>query len=409
MSKNQHTLLEVNQFLKRVVAANLPEAIWVTCEIMQIGNSRGHYYIDLIEKDAVTQQIVAQSQAVIWKGTYYRLKKKIGENFNNLLQAGIQVLLQVRVDFSERYGLKLVIEDIDPAYTLGQMELQRQATIDELKKAGLIGKNRQVALSIIPQRIAVISSSKAAGLQDFLQELTDNQYGYQFNYQLFTAAMQGQFAEKEIVEAFRQIQKQKAQFDTVVLIRGGGSKLDLSAFDSLKLCTTIANFPLPVLTGIGHDIDESIADMVGHTALKTPTAVATFLVEQLLHFEMEINQLQLSINNRLQYFLQQHHTSLEQTEQQLKYAVKTQLSNEHRMLEYIEHELPKVLKNHIRTANAGLDLIEKTINLLSPASALKRGFTITTKAGKIIRSKAALSEGDIIETHFEDGKISSII
>ena len=409
MSKNQHTLLEVNQFLKRVVAANLPEAIWVTCEIMQVGSSRGHYYIDLIEKDEITQQIVAQSQAVMWSSTFYRLKKKIGANFKNLLQVGIQVLVEVRVDFSERYGLKLIIEDIDPAYTLGQMEMQRQATIEQLKKELLFDKNSQLTLPIIPQRIALISSSTAAGLQDFLKEMTDNQYGYRFNHVLFTAAMQGQFAEKEIVEALRQINQRKAEFDAVILVRGGGSKLDLSAFDSLKLCQAIANFSLPVLTGIGHEIDESIADMVAHTSLKTPTAVATFLIERLLHFELQLNQLEQIINKQTQQYLQQQKLELEQVEHQLKYVVKTQLLNENRMLEYIEHELPKALSSRLRAARSELDLIEKSINLLSPASALKRGFTITTKNGEIVRSKTALSEGDRIETHFKDGTIESII
>ena len=409
MSKNQHTLLEVNQFLKRVVAANLPEAIWVTCEIMQVGSSRGHYYIDLIEKDAMTQQIVAQSQAVMWSSTFYRLKKKIGANFKNLLQAGIQVLVEVKVDFSERYGLKLIIEDIDPAYTLGQMEMQRQATIEQLKKDHLFDKNSQLTLPIIPQRIAIISSSTAAGLQDFLKEMTDNQYGYRFNYSLFTAAMQGQFAEKEIVEALRQIHQRKTEFDAVILIRGGGSKLDLSAFDSLKLCQTIANFSLPVLTGIGHEIDESIADMVAHSSLKTPTAVATFLIERLLNFELQLNQFEQTINKQIQQYLQQQKLELEQVEHQLKYVVKTQLLNENRMLEYIEHELPKALSSRLRAAHAELDLIEKSINLLSPASALKRGFTFTTKNGEIVRSITALREGDKIETHFKDGSIESII
>lgn len=407
--KNQHTLLEVNQFLKRVVAANLPKAIWVTCEIMQVGGSRGHFYIDLIEKDAITQQIVAQSQAVMWKSTYYRLKKKIGANFKNLLQSGIQVLIEVKVDFSERYGLKLVIENIDPAYTLGQMEMQRQATIEQLKKNNLFDKNNQLALPIVPQRIAVISSPKAAGFQDFSQELTTNQYNYSIDYQLFKAAMQGQFAEKEIIEALRAIDKRKTDFDAVVLIRGGGSKLDLSAFDSLKLCTTIANFSLPILTGIGHDIDESIADLVAHKSLKTPTAVATFLIEQFLNFELTINQLQLAINNQAQQYLQQQNLQLEQIERQIQYASKMQLSNAHRMLEYIENELPKVVKNRLRSASSQLELIEKTVDLLSPEMALKRGFTITTKNGKIVRSKAELSESDVMETYFRDGKVTSKI
>jgi exodeoxyribonuclease VII large subunit len=401
----KHSLLELNQFLKRIVVANLPEPIWVTCEIMQIGNSRGHYYIDLIEKDEITQQIVAQSQAVMWSGTYYRLKQKIGANFKNLLQSGIQVLVQVKVDFSERYGLKLVIENIDPAYTLGQMELQRQATIEQLKKEKLLIKNGQLILPKIPQRIAVISSAKAAGLQDFLEELTNNQYSYAIKYRLFEAAMQGQFSEKEIVGALQNIDLQKANFDAVVLIRGGGSKLDLSGFDSLKLCQTLANFPLPILTGIGHEIDESIADLVAHTSLKTPTAVATFLIEQFLNYELEINQLYQSVEQQTQRLLNQRLQFLENVEQSIKYLTKTQLFNTERMVDYIDNEIPKLVKSRLRIASSQLELIEKTVELLNPETVLKRGFSMVTKNGKIITSKKLLNKNDIIETHFADGKI----
>jgi exodeoxyribonuclease VII large subunit len=403
----KHTLLELNQFLNRIVVANLPEPVWVTCEIMQINNSRGHYYIDLIEKDEITQQIVAQSQAVMWSGTYYRLKKKIGVNFKNLLQSGIQVLVEVKVDFSARYGLKLVIENIDPAYTLGQMELQRQATIEQLKKEDLFKKNNQLILPKVPQRIAVISSSKAAGLQDFLQELTTNQYDYDIKYHLFEAAMQGQFSEKEIISALREIEKQKGNFDAVVLIRGGGSKLDLSGFDSLKICRTLANFPLPVLTGIGHEIDESISDLVAHSSLKTPTAVATFLIERFLNYELKVNQLHQLIGQNTQSVLNRNSQFLEQIEQGVKYTVKTQLFNAERMVDYIDHEIPKLVKSRLRLASSKLALIEKTVELLNPKNTLKRGFSMTTKNGKIITSRTLLKENDIIETHFADGKIQA--
>jgi exodeoxyribonuclease VII large subunit len=403
----KHTLLELNQFLNRIVVANLPEPVWVTCEIMQINNSRGHYYIDLIEKDEITQQIVAQSQAVMWSGTYYRLKKKIGVNFKNLLQSGIQVLVEVKVDFSARYGLKLVIENIDPAYTLGQMELQRQATIEQLKKEDLFKKNNQLILPKVPQRIAVISSSKAAGLQDFLQELTTNQYDYDIKYHLFEAAMQGQFSEKEIISALREIEKQKGNFDAVVLIRGGGSKLDLSGFDSLKICRTLANFPLPVLTGIGHEIDESISDLVAHSSLKTPTAVATFLIERFLNYELKVNQLHQLIGQNTQSVLNRNSQFLEQIEQGVKYTVKTQLFNAERMVDYIDHEIPKLVKSRLRLASSKLALIEKTVELLNPKNTLKRGFSMTTKNGKIITSRTLFKENDIIETHFADGKIQA--
>jgi exodeoxyribonuclease VII large subunit len=287
------------------------------------------------------------------------------------------------------------------------MELQRQATIEQLKKEDLFKKNNQLILPKVPQRIAVISSSKAAGLQDFLQELTTNQYDYDIKYHLFEAAMQGQFSEKEIISALREIEKQKGNFDAVVLIRGGGSKLDLSGFDSLKICRTLANFPLPVLTGIGHEIDESISDLVAHSSLKTPTAVATFLIERFLNYELKVNQLHQLIGQNTQSVLNRNSQFLEQIEQGVKYTVKTQLFNAERMVDYIDHEIPKLVKSRLRLASSKLALIEKTVELLNPKNTLKRGFSMTTKNGKIITSKTLLKENDIIETHFADGKIQA--
>ncbi len=400
----KHSLLELNQFLKRVVIANLPDKIWVTCEIMQIGQSRGNFYIDLIEKDSVTKQVVAQSQAVLWSSTYYRLKKKLGTNFKNVLQSGIEVLIEVRVDFSERYGLKLVIENIDPAYTLGQMQMQRQQTIKQLKKENLLDKNGLISLNKIPQNIAIISSEKAAGFQDFMEELLNNQYNYQFKYQLFKAGMQGQFVEKEVSAALNNIELQQSKFDAIVIIRGGGSKLDLSGFDSLKICRLISNSSLPVLTGIGHDVDECVADLVAHTSLKTPTAVATFLIEQFLNFEIGISNIELNLNQKVNQVIQEKKQEIESLENEMKYLSKSKLENANRMLTYIEQELPKTIKSTIRNQKNELKLIAKTIQLLSPEQVLKRGFTMTTKNGQIIKSKDDLAKGDIIETHFSDGK-----
>jgi exodeoxyribonuclease VII large subunit len=237
--------------------------------------------------------------------------------------------------------------------------------------------------------------------------LTNNQYGYDIKYRLFEAAMQGQFSEKEIVGALQNIDLQKRDFDAVVLIRGGGSKLDLSGFDSLRLCQTLANFPLPILTGIGHEIDESISDLVAHTSLKTPTAVATFLVERFLNYELEISQLYQLIQQETQSVLNRNNQFLEQIEQNVKYATKTKLFNTERMVDYIDNEIPKLVKSRLRMASSQLALIEKTVELLNPETMLKRGFSMVTKDGKIITSKKLLNKNDIIETHFADGKVDA--
>ena len=273
-----YSLFELNEYVRRVFALNFQEAIWVRCEIAQINASRGHFYLNLIEKSSEKETVIAQSSAILWAGQYRQLRRKYKKLLDSLLQNGIAILIQVKVDFDERYGLKLLIEDIDPSYTVGQMELKRQAILETLLKKGLLEVNSRIRLPKAIQRIAIISSESAAGLQDYLNHLAINAYGYQFSNQLFSAAMQGANVEKEVLQQLKKIALLKENYDVVIIIRGGGSKLDLAAFDNLELGMAIAKFPLPVLVGIGHEIDETILDRVAHTSLKTQPPLQTFLL-----------------------------------------------------------------------------------------------------------------------------------
>ncbi|MEM1124333.1 MAG: exodeoxyribonuclease VII large subunit, partial [Bacteroidota bacterium] len=299
-----YSLFELNEFIRRVFALNFQEAIWIRCEIAQINSSRGHYYLNLIEKSAEKDAIIAQSSGIIWARKYRQLRRTHKKLLDSLLRNGTAVLLQVKVDFDERYGFKLLVEDVDPSYTMGQMELKRQAILESLTQQGLLGLNQRISLPTVIQRVAIISSQTAAGLQDYLNQIAINTYGYQIHNQLFPAAMQGENVEKEVLRQLKKIALLKENYDAVVIIRGGGSKLDLVAFDNLVLGQAIAKFPLPVLVGIGHEIDETILDKVAHLSLKTPTAVADFLINRLLHFESSILECKNYISNAANYVIQ---------------------------------------------------------------------------------------------------------
>ena len=267
-NNNQLSLFELNEYVRQVIALNFAEAIWVSAELAQVNVSKGHYWIDIIEKSELTGEIIAQSSAVLWQREYRRIKAKMPLQIEGILQQGRQVLLKVSVEFSERYGYKLIVQDIDPAFTLGKLELERQATINTLVKANLIQKNKQLPRPPVLQRIAVISSENAAGYHDFCAQIDNNPYGYAFDYQLFKAAMQGVQTEYEVLAQLARIQEKKDKFEAVIIIRGGGAKLDLAAFDSLEIAKAVANFPLPVFAGIGHEIDETVLDLVAHLSLK---------------------------------------------------------------------------------------------------------------------------------------------
>ena len=279
------TLLELNNSIRNALRDSFPETIWVVAEISEMKENRtGHCYLELIEKDDLSDEILARARANIWSFCWRMIKPYFETSTGQAFTHGIKVLLLASVEFHPAYGLSLNIKDIDPTYTIGDMVRRRREIVRQLVEAGVMQMNKELVLPLVPQRIAVISSATAAGYQDFVSHLENNQFGFYFFHKLFEAFMQGSEAVPSILNALNQVFEQEGQFDAVVIIRGGGATADMSCFDNFNLAYTVAQFPLPIITGIGHEKDDTITDLVAHTRLKTPTAVADFFISGTLRF-----------------------------------------------------------------------------------------------------------------------------
>lgn len=402
-----YTLFQLNQYIRRILALNFAEPLWITAEIAQIGESRGHSFLSLVQKEEEAENILAQSEAVLWQKTYRRLRRQLGVSLNEILQAGRSVKLKVQVDYHERYGLKLVIHEIDPSYTLGLLELQKRKTIDALKKAGLLERNASLPLPTVLQRLAIISSEKAAGYQDFTQQLKQNSYGYAFSTTLFPSAMQGRQVAVELPAQIKKINGLTPRFDAVMLIRGGGARLDLSAFDEAAVAESLAKCKLPVITGIGHETDETVADLVANTSLKTPTAVAEWLINRAVQFESQLLQSAQQLQLLSGKILQTESIQLSAVVQQIRHLSHGMINKEQQLLDFIRSELPFLAATQLRTGRQQVDQLEKIAQLLSIDRTLQRGYTLTQLNGKPVSSTKAIKPEDNITTVFRDGTIKS--
>lgn len=399
-------LYQLNEYIRRVIALNFSESIWINCEIASYKESRGHAYLELIEKSEHSDDIIAQASAAIWRTQLIQIGKKLGSEKESVLQAGKDILIKVKVDFSEKYGFKLIIEDIDLSFTLGKLALRRQEIMMELSKLKLIEKNQQLKLNKVLQRIAVISSENAAGWQDFFNQLKDNIYGFQYEVTLFNSAMQGQRVEAEVVDKLKLIKKSKDTFDCVVIIRGGGGKVDLSDFDNLLIAKTIADMPIPIITGIGHDIDQSITDIVAHTSLKTPTAVAEFLIQHNAQFEAAMMQSTYQIFQQVLDRLAYEKLLLDKSTQQLNWVTASSLSKANNSIQSAKDQIPYMIANKFQQMNFQLDNIESLLNQLSPEAHFKRGYSVVEKDGKKISTKNKPKIGEEINIYSIIGKMT---
>lgn len=401
-----YSLHEMNEYLRRVVALNFPDALWVRCEIGQLNESRGHYFFHLVEKE---EEVIAKANAIMWGMSHRRMLRNHGRRINKVLQEGLEVLLKLKVEYSELYGLRYFVEDIDPSFTMGKLAMQKQMIVERFTKEGLLGKNKEIPLPLAFKKIAIISSENAAGYQDYFTQLESNAFGYVVDNQLFKAAMQGANVEEEILFQLKKIRRQKDGFDAVVIIRGGGARLDLIAFDNEKISRAVADFPLPVLTGIGHDIDESVLDKVAHTALKTPTAVADFIINHNLFFENRLLQIGAELNYLAQEKLQEQYFFLQNIEQNIQWQIESNRNVAAQKLNILENELTQTAQFLLKKEMKHLEYLEDLYKLLRPEATLKRGFSITSIDGKIIKSiKDIPSKKEIeITTQLSDGIIKS--
>ena len=402
-----YSLLELNQYIRRVISLNFDEPLWIECEIGQASQSRGHWYLDLIQKEE--ESIVAQCQAALWANVYFFLKRKSPIPPEEILKQGMSVKLKVNVDYHERYGLKLIIEDIDSSFTIGVLEMQRQAILKEIKDRGLIRKNASTYLPPVIQRLAVVSSARAAGWKDFVKHIEDNLYGYDVQVDLFESAMQGHQVETEIMTCLNEIEKDPEAYDAVAIIRGGGGRTDLAAFDNLPLAIRVANFPIPVLIGIGHEIDQSVLDLVAYQSLKTPTAVADYVVEHNALFESQLEELARQLREEIDQRIQDEQERITRLIHDLNTACKSRIFIEHQKLDHARYVLQQSGKHQLQIQHTRLEHLDTLLQAMHPDHVLARGYTITSYHGITITKSSGVQSGMKIQTTFQDGSIKSTV
>lgn len=404
---NSTSLSELTNKIQSVIRQNFTDAIWVRAEISELRENGGHCYLELIEKDSETDNILAKTRATCWANVYRMLKPYFESNTGETLRAGLNVLVAVTVEFNGVYGFSLNIRDIDPTYTIGELAARRMQIIQKLREEGIDDMNKQLPFPTLPQRIAIISSETAAGYGDFCNQLNSDTSHFAFYPRLFPAIMQGNMAETSIIGALEKIYKHVELFDVVVIIRGGGATTDLSCFDSYNLAINCAQFPLPIIAGIGHQRDVSILDMVAHTSVKTPTAAAEYLISALEKAEEEIDELASELCNFTSNIIQKEHKSLELYMLKIKQASKTGYLKEQNRLSNYLFQLKSMYRNRIHRETNKLALIATRIETQSPKYLYERGYTITTVHGKRITSALQVKPGDKVTTHLADGHFDS--
>jgi len=404
------TLSELQGLIRDRIYEALPGSFWVVAEIAELKvNYAGHCYLELTGSDTPGGKVTARARATIWASKYRSLNTFFNASTGIPLRAGITILFKATVEYHELYSLSLNISDIDPSYTVGAMALKREAVIRRLTEEGVISMNRGMELPPYPRHIAVVSSSKAAGYQDFVNHLTLNPYGYVFVPELFEAVMQGKDTDTSVTEALNLISEDVNRFDAVAIIRGGGSSTDLSWFDSYDIAFHITQFPLPVLTGIGHEKDISVTDMVAWKSHKTPTAVADFLVEHTMLSENHIIEMAGTLAEAVNDTIGSAGEHLALLQNRIASMARLVIKVRREQLGYHSETLRRSEAGALRAATELTDRHENALRHLDPAGVLKRGFTLTAKNGLIIRSPDDLKEGDTITTHFERGKATSTV
>lgn len=410
MELNIFSLYDLGTLIKRVISLNFQDKIWVKAEISGCKVVRGIAYLELVEKEeGQSDKIIAQQSAVIWQGTLQKLNGKLSEPITGFLEIGREVLVLVQIDFNVRYGFKLVIDDIDPAYTLGKLFQQRQELEKLIFTEKLHEPNKLIPLPLVIQRIAVLSNEQAAGYQDFVHQLTKNSMNYAFSLTLYPISLQGNLVEETVLIQLAEILKADTAFDAVLILRGGGSKLDLAGFDSIKICRAISSFPIKIITGIGHEVDETLSDIVAGISLKTPTAVAEYLLYHNQNFEASIQKMMLIINDKTRYKVQQSKLKLLRCQHELSLRPMRVIDRTNTKLQNIQQYLPNLIINRLKKEEVKLSFFQRLIELANISNTLKRGFTIT----KVLPGNKPLNDNIMpnveVETLWEKGSFRSII
>ena len=402
------TLYELNSLVHEVIEDNFDEEYWVTGELSDVSTPAfgGHFYGELVQKDEEEDRIIARARITCWARNYNMLRLRFQKEAGETLRKGLQVKLLVQVNFHEQYGYSLNVLDIDSTFTLGDLAKRRREILLQLEKDGILHDNQELPLPRLLRRIAVISSENAAGYGDFCNQLAQNEYGFCFDVQLFPAVMQGEHVPESIISALESILLE-LPFDLVVIIRGGGASSDLSDFDSYELAACIAQYPLPVLTGIGHERDETVLDFVAHTRVKTPTAAATFIIEHQAEEAALLDDLYLRITHSAEERILREKQRLEHQKAVLPLLFTNFIQGKQNGLQLLRQRLMNAGSQRLEREQHRLQLMKQRMDSLDPKLLLKRGYTITTCGGKIVRSIEGLAEGAVLTTQTENGDILS--
>ena len=419
------TLYELNSLVRETIEEELHQEYWVEAELSEVREVRGHCYMQLVQYDRSEEggkrkryenTPIAQASAKCWQSSWQLLRPYFEKETGQRLHAGMKVLLQVYANFHETYGFSWIVTDIDPTYTMGDMARKRQEIIRVLKEEGVFDLQKELPLPLFCQRIAVISSANAAGYGDFVNQLENNEYGFQFHTRLFPAVMQGEDVEKSVIAALEQIFRGSGDmeargnentFDCVVIIRGGGATADLSGFDTLALAENVANFPLPIITGIGHERDESILDMVSHTRVKTPTAAAAFLIDHL----KEVLEVLIDAQERITRYAQQKLSTLDAQLSVVAEAIPRLFSvvktRQDARLDSMQEKMTMLIERRLETEQHRIQLVSEKVKSLDPTLLLRRGYSITLHNGKVVKDVSVLNTGDELETRLAHGSVRS--
>jgi exodeoxyribonuclease VII large subunit len=446
------SLTELQLIIRDSLYMALPDVYWVIAEISEIKeNSAGHCYLELIEKQSDEKNVRARIKAIIWSNRYRFLKAFFENITGESLQEGLKILVKTKVEYHELYGLSLIISDIDPAFTIGEMAMKRQLVIKKLEEEGVFSMNKELPFPAFPQRVAVISSKNASGYSDFINQLKNNSFGYSFYTALIETSLQGTETEKSVISALDRIANHVDLFDLVVIIRGGGSQTDLSWFDNYNIAYHVTQFPLPVITGIGHDKDVSVTDMVANRSLKTPTAVADFLVDSVAASENYIVEMSTGIIDGSRIIIEKNRNRIETSGIKLLPLARVMMSevrdrlsskiidilnigkelifraslipsNQKSLLSanansYILQKemlvnrnvqrLSTSINNCLSVNNVRLKSLGSTLQLLNPENILQRGYSITSINGIILKNNEQINNDDIIDTQLYKGTIKS--
>ena len=433
------TLFELNSLVRETIETTMTREYWVEVELSDVREVRGHCYMQLVQFDvedglrglSAEKKLVAQASAKCWKSQWTMIRPHFERVTGQQLHAGLKVLMKVYAQFHENYGFSWIVTDIDPAYTMGDIARKRQQIIRTLKEEGVFDLNKELPLPLFAQRIAVVSSAQAAGYGDFVNQLNSNEYGFRFHTQLFPAVMQGDQVEPSVIAALDSINQHLDCFDCVVIIRGGGAVADLSGFDTLLLAENVANFPLPVITGIGHERDESILDMVSHTRVKTPTAAAAFLISHLKEvldalndaqgrlaqcvqqklsvYSLRLSALQEAIPRLFPVIKARQEARIDALTHRLCERINEKIQEDRSLLATSGQRLPMIADRLLLQENHRLEILAEKVRSHDPSLLLKRGYSITLKDGKAVKNAAQLRPGDEIETQLSEGIIKSIV